>query len=71
MHKEGISNAMNNFLCTVGKDLAGKIDVSPNPLLSKDFDVNRDNTKFNRGKAKDYQGPRDQGCICHSIISDH
>ena len=31
---------MNKYFCSVGKDLAGKIDKSPNPLLSGDYDIN-------------------------------
>ena len=36
---------MNNFFCSVGKDLAGKIAPS-NPLLSGDYHVNKDKAKF-------------------------
>ena len=35
-----ISNAMNKHFCSVGRDLAGKIDKCPNPLLSGDYDIN-------------------------------
>ena len=45
-HKKDISNAMNNFFCSVGKDLANKIAPVPNPLLSGDYDVNKDKAEF-------------------------
>ena len=38
--KNEISNVMNKYFCSVGRDLAGKIDKSPNPLLSGDYDIN-------------------------------
>ena len=44
--KKDISNAMNNFFCSVGKNLANKIAPVPNPLLSSDYKVNKDKTKF-------------------------
>ena len=34
-----ISNKMNTFFCSVGKDLVDKIDPVPNPLLSGDYEV--------------------------------
>ena len=45
-HKKDISNAMNNFFCSVGKDLANKIAPVPNPLLSGDYEVNNDKAEF-------------------------
>ena len=47
VHKKEISNVMNNFFCSVGKDLANKIAPVPNPLLSGDYDVNKDRAEFN------------------------
>ena len=44
--KEEISNIMNSFFCSVGKDLASKIDPTPNPLISGDYNVNKENVKF-------------------------
>ena len=38
--KNEISNVMNKYFCSVGRDLAGKIDKAPNPLLSGDYDIN-------------------------------
>ena len=32
---------MDSFLCSVGKDLAEKIDPAPNPLLEGDYEVNK------------------------------
>ena len=45
-HKKGISNAMNNFFCSVGKDLANKIAPVPNSLLSGDYEIIKDKAKF-------------------------
>ena len=40
-NKKEISNIMNSFFCTIGEELASKIDATPNPLLSGDyFDTN-------------------------------
>ena len=47
VHKKDISNAMNNFFCSVGKDLANKIPPVPNPFLSGDYEVNKDKAEFN------------------------
>ena len=33
VHKKDISNAMNSFFCSVGKDPADKIDPAPIPFL--------------------------------------
>ena len=38
--KKEISNVMSKYLSSVGKDLAGQIGKSPNPLLSGDYDIN-------------------------------
>ena len=38
--KTEVSNVMNKYFCSVGRDLAGKIDKSPNSLLSGDYDIN-------------------------------
>ena len=46
VHKNGISNAMNSFFCSIGQDLADKIDQVPNPLLSGDYEVNKNQAKF-------------------------
>ena len=45
VHKKNISNTINSFFCSVGKDLEGKIVPSPNPLLSGDYDVNKNKVK--------------------------
>ena len=49
---------MTSFFCSVGKDLADKIDSSPNPLLSGDYDVNKNKAKF-RFKTIEVQEIRD------------
>ena len=46
VHKKDISNAMNSFLCSVGKNLADKIDPAPNPLLEGDYEVNKRKARF-------------------------
>ena len=38
--KREISYVMNKYFYSVGRDLAGKIYKSPNPLLSGDYDIN-------------------------------
>ena len=47
VHKKGISDAMNNFFCSIGKYLADKIDSVPNPLLTGEYEVNANKAKFN------------------------
>ena len=47
VHKKGIAEAMNNFFCSVGKELADKIDFVPNPLLTGEYEVNANKAKFN------------------------
>ena len=37
---------MNIYFCTVGRDLGRKIDKSPNPLLSGDYDINQLKSTF-------------------------
>ena len=46
VHKGDMSNAMNSFFCSVGKDLADKIDQVPNPLLSGDYEINKNRAEF-------------------------
>ena len=38
---------MNSYFCSIGTELASKIDHSPNPLLSADYHVNDKSGKFN------------------------
>ena len=47
VRKKDISNAMNNFFCSVGKYLGNKVAPVPNPLLSGDCEVNKDKAEFN------------------------
>ena len=37
---------MNNFFCTIGRDLADKIQPAINPLLSGEYEVSKDKAKF-------------------------
>ena len=58
LNKKNISNAMNNYFCTIGSDLADKIQPAANPLLSGEFEVNKDRAKF-RFKAIELKDIRD------------
>ena len=46
---KAISNAINNFFCTIGEKLASEIDAVPNPLLSGDATERNSNVKFQFG----------------------
>ena len=46
INKKEISNTINRFFCTIGENLASKIEAVPNPLLSWNFDNTNDNVKF-------------------------
>ena len=45
-NKKDVSNAMNNFFCTIGRELADKIQPAINPLLSGEYEINNDKAKF-------------------------
>ena len=45
-NKKDVSNAMNNFFCTIGRELADKLQPASNPLLSGEYEVNKDKAKF-------------------------
>ena len=45
--KQEISNTMNAYFCSVGKDLASKIEDVPNPMLTGEYNHNPDNRRFN------------------------
>ena len=44
--KKEIAESMNQFFCSVGKDLASEIDDVPNPLLSGDYTINFQEKRF-------------------------
>ena len=44
--KKEISNVLNNYFCSVGRDLAEKIDKCPNPLLSGEYEINPPKSNF-------------------------
>ena len=46
INKKEISITINHFFCTIGENLASKIETVPNPLLSGNFDNTNDNVKF-------------------------
>ena len=59
--KNEISNKMNDYFCTIGKELADKIDPSPNPLLVGNYRINEGNktmkfTKINEQNIRDTIG---------------
>ena len=45
-NKKDVSNAMNNLFCTISMELADKIQPASNPLLSGEYEVNKDKVKF-------------------------
>ena len=45
-NKKDVSNSMNNFFCTIGRELADKIQPAINPLLTGEYEVNKDKAKF-------------------------
>lgn len=45
--KQRISDNMNEFFCSVGKKLAADIDVTSNPLLSGEYNINDGEKTFN------------------------
>ena len=47
VNKQEISNTMNDYFCSVGKDLASKIEDAPNPMLTGEYNLNPDNRRFN------------------------
>ena len=58
LNKKDVSNAMNNYFCNIGSDLADKIQPAANPILSGEFEVNKDRAKF-RFKAIELKDIRD------------
>ena len=46
LNKQSISETMNDFFCSIGRNLADKIENSPNLLLSGGYEVNPLNRKF-------------------------
>ena len=46
VNKQKIADAMNKHFCSVGKDLAAKIEHAPNPLLSGKHNVNPEEKCF-------------------------
>ena len=44
--RKDISNLMNEYFCSIGENLASKIEDAPNPFLAGDSVVNQKNTRF-------------------------
>ena len=57
-NRKDVSNSMSNFFCTIGGELADKIQSASNPLLSGEYEVNKDKAKFHF-KAMDLKDIRD------------
>ena len=51
--KRGISNAINTYFCSVGEELANKIEDCVNPLLNGMYAVNNCNTRFHFENIED------------------
>ena len=47
VNKQGIANTMNAFFCSVGKDLASKIEAVSNPIVTGKYNLNPQNKHFN------------------------
>ena len=47
VNRQEISNTMNEYFCSVGKDLASKVEDAPNPMLTGKYNLNPDNKRFN------------------------
>ena len=47
--KQEIVETMNTFFCSIGKDLAKNIKVKPNPLLSGEYQINKESKTFGFG----------------------
>ena len=47
VNRQEISNTMNEYFCSVGKDLASKIEDAPNPMLTGKYNLNPNNKRFN------------------------
>ena len=46
IQKKEISNSMDNLFCSVGKDLADKINSTSNPLLAAGYEINKRRQTF-------------------------
>ena len=49
VHKEGIFNAMSSFVCSVGRDLADKTNLIPNPFLQVTLELTTIRPNFTSG----------------------
>ena len=58
VNKQKITDTMNEYFCSVGKDLAEKIEYAPKLLLSRDYKVNPEEKCF-RFKTIDIWNIRD------------
>ena len=44
--KKNISNEINKFFFTLGREIADTVQPAANPFLSGEYEVNKDKTKF-------------------------
>ena len=44
--RKDISNLMNGYFCSIGENLASKIEYAPNPLLAGDYVGSKKNSRF-------------------------
>ena len=44
---QDIANNMNSYFCSVGKDLASKIEAVPNPMVTGKYNLNPQNKHSN------------------------
>ena len=51
--KHEIADTMNKFFCSIGKDLAKHIKEKPNPLLSGEYQINKEGTTFRFGAVSE------------------
>ena len=47
--KREIAETMNKFFCSIGKDVAKNIKEKPNPLLSGEYQINKEGKTFRFG----------------------
>ena len=51
--KQEIAETMNKFFCSIGKDLAKNIKEKPNPLLSGEYQINKEGKTFRFGAVSE------------------
>ena len=68
VHKKDISETMNSFFCSIGKEPADKIDPLPNPLLTGDYEIKKDGVQQRElSWFKSYLSMRKQFCKVNGV----